>query len=103
MVLELLGVDGLDRLPAAEVAPPLADLLLEKSFIITIRHRSGPLRKCYRPDAPQRLVHRLPLPALLGELCPGSGRDPVVLATAAALGDPPTRLHAAREIRARRH
>ncbi len=30
MVFQLRHVDGVDRLPAAEVAPPLVDLLLER-------------------------------------------------------------------------
>ena len=30
MVFQLRDIDGVDRLPAAEVAPPLVDLLLER-------------------------------------------------------------------------
>src|SRR5215217_4755222 len=48
-----------------------------------------------RPDAPQRSIHRLPLPAFLGELSPAPGRDPVVLAAAAALRNFPPRLDVA--------
>ena len=85
MVFQLRHVDGVDRLPAAEVAPPLVDLLLERGGMIEIRHRSGSLlaaggltvvqfagteRRYRPPDAPQRGVHRLPLPALLVELRP---------------------------------
>ena len=62
------------------------------------------------PDTAQRGIHRLPLPALLGELGPSAGRDPVVLPAAAALGDLPPRRHvaeirqqlAARQAKARR-
>ena len=44
VVLELRHVDGVDRLPAAEVAPPLVDLLLERSCVIcSRRHGSGSL------------------------------------------------------------
>ena len=43
MVFQLRHVDGVDRLPAAEVAPPLVDLLLERCRLIRSRHRSGSL------------------------------------------------------------
>ena len=43
MVFQLRYVDGVDRLPAAEVAPPLVDLLLERYRVIWSRHRSGSL------------------------------------------------------------
>ena len=43
MVFQLRHVDGVDRLPAAEVAPPLVDLLLERSCVICSRHGSGSL------------------------------------------------------------
>ena len=33
VVLQLRHVDGVDRLPAAEVAPPLVDLLLERDRV----------------------------------------------------------------------
>src|ERR671920_136293 len=99
----------MDRLPTTEVAPPSGDLLLERYRVTRSRHRSGPLwkwRGCRRvacrdgkkerlPDAPQRRVHRLPLPAFLRELSPAPGRDPVVLATAAALRNFPSRLDVA--------
>ena len=42
MVLQLRDVDGVDRLPAAEVAPPLVDLLLERHRVIRSRHRQAP-------------------------------------------------------------
>ena len=42
MVLELRDVDGVDRLPAAEVAPPLVDLLLERNRVIGSRDRQAP-------------------------------------------------------------
>src|SRR5262249_21257604 len=48
-----------------------------------------------QPDARQRSVHRLPLPAFLGELIPALRRDPVVLAAPAAFGDFPPRLDVA--------
>src|SRR5215213_583247 len=48
-----------------------------------------------RPDASQRCVHRLPLPAFLRELSPAPRRDTVVLATAAALRNFPPRLDVA--------
>src|SRR5262245_7489052 len=47
------------------------------------------------PDAPQRGVHRLPLPPFLGELIPPLRRDPVVLAAAAAPRNLPPRLDVA--------
>jgi len=50
------------------------------------------------PDAAQRSVHRLPLPAFLGELNPSGGRDPVVLATTAALCDFPPRFDVAESL-----
>ena len=42
VVLELRHVDGVDRLPAAEVAPPLVDLLLERHRVVRSRHRQAP-------------------------------------------------------------
>ena len=45
MVFQLRYVDGVDRLPAAEVAPPSVDLLLERYGVAWIRHRSGSLWK----------------------------------------------------------
>ena len=42
VVLQLRHVDGVDRLPAAEVAPPLVDLLLERYRVIWSRHRQAP-------------------------------------------------------------
>ncbi len=39
VVFELRHVDGVDRLPAAEVAPPLVDLLLERYVLTWSRHR----------------------------------------------------------------
>ena len=41
MVLELGHVDGVDRLPTAEVAPPLVDLLLERHRVIRPGHRQA--------------------------------------------------------------
>ena len=85
MVFQLRDIDGVDRLPAAEVAPPLVDLLLERyrvdaaAGIAQAPCGSGaadagwPARNGNGerlPDAPQRRVHRLPLPAFLGELSP---------------------------------
>src|SRR5688572_28276806 len=109
MVFQLRDVDGVDRLPATEVAPPLVDLLLERDRVTRNRHRSGSLwpwrgrhRRAGRdgkeersPDAPQRRVHRLPLPAFLGELSPAPGCEPVVLATMAVVRDFPARLDVA--------
>src|SRR3712207_1788333 len=109
MVFQLRYVDGVDRLPAAEVAPPSVDLLLERYRVTWSRHRSGSLWQWrgYRrvagrdgkrerlPDAPWRSVHRLPLPAFLRELSPAPGRDPIVLATAAALRNFPPHLDVA--------
>src|ERR671914_2054677 len=109
MVFQLRYIGGVDRLPAAEVAPPSVDLLLERYRVTWSRHRSGSLwqwRGCRRvagregnaerrPDASQRCVHGLPLPAFLRELSPAPGRDPVVLATAAALRNFPPRLDVA--------
>ena len=43
MVLQLRDVDGVDRLSAAEVAPPLVDLLLERYRVIWSRHRQAPM------------------------------------------------------------
>ena len=43
MVFQLRHVGGVDRLTAAEVAPPLVDLLLERYRVIWSRHRSGSL------------------------------------------------------------
>ena len=84
VVLQLRDVDGVDRLPAAEVAPPLVDLLLERYPVTVRRTSSGSLRQWRGaggrrtgerlPDAPERRVHRLPLPALLGELLPALAR-----------------------------
>src|SRR5215213_3293362 len=51
-----------------------------------------------RPDASQRSVHRLPLLAFLCELSPAPGRDPVVLATPAALRNLPPRLDVAKPL-----
>jgi hypothetical protein len=45
MVFQLRYVDGVDRLPTAQVAPPLADLLLERYYVTGSRHRSGSLWK----------------------------------------------------------
>ena len=42
VVLQLRDVDGVDRLPAAEVAPPLVDLLLERYRVTWSRHRQAP-------------------------------------------------------------
>ena len=42
MVLQLRHVDRVDRLPAAEVAPPLVDLLLERYRVTRSRHRQAP-------------------------------------------------------------
>ncbi len=78
VVLQLRHVDGVDRLAVAEVAPPLADLLLERGFMVRSRDRSGSLAvlggategERAPPDAAQRVVHGLPLAALLGELGP---------------------------------
>ena len=42
MVLELRHVDGVDGLPAAEVAPPLVDLLLERRRLSRSGHRQAP-------------------------------------------------------------
>jgi hypothetical protein len=42
MVLQLRDVDGVDRLPAAEVAPPLAYLLLQRDRLIRRRDRQAP-------------------------------------------------------------
>src|SRR5919206_5303437 len=109
MVFQLRHIHGVDRLPAAEVAPPSVDLLLERYRVTWSRHRSGSLWQWRgyrqvagregnaerRPDASQRCVHRLPLPALLGELSSAPGRDPVVLATAPALRNFPPRLDVA--------
>ena len=39
MVFQLRYIDGVDCLPAAEVAPPLVDLLLERYRVTWIRHR----------------------------------------------------------------
>src|SRR6185503_14144682 len=91
VIFELRGVHGMDRLPAAEIAPPLVDLFLERHRGTWSRHRSGALRqrrepwvadddRLQGPDPPHRRVHRLPLPALLRELGPSTGRDAVVLA-----------------------
>ena len=86
MVLQLLHVDGVDRLPAAEVAPPLVDLLLERYPVVRMQTSSDslwqgrgpsgwPAEKGSKrpPDAAERRVHRLPLPALLGEPSPARG------------------------------
>ena len=43
MVFQLRDVDGVDRLPAAEVAPPLVDLLLERYRVIVESASSGSL------------------------------------------------------------
>ena len=43
MVFQLRDVDGVDRLPAAEVAPPLVDLFLERYCVTWSLHRSGSL------------------------------------------------------------
>src|SRR5215211_4036601 len=45
MVFQLRYVGGVDRLPAAKVAPPPVDLLLERYRVFRSRHRSGSLRK----------------------------------------------------------
>ena len=44
VVLQLRHVDGVDRLPAAEVAPPLVDLLLERDTRVLEPASSGSLR-----------------------------------------------------------
>src|SRR5215210_2485844 len=108
VVLQLRHVGGVDRLPAAEVAPPPVDLLLERYRWIWGGHLSTSLWKWRGrrvagrdgkverlPDAPQRGVHRLPLPVFLGELSQAPWRDAVVLATAAALRDFPPGLDVA--------
>ena len=45
VVLELRDVDGVDRLPAPEVAPPLVDLLLERHPVAVEPASSGSLRQ----------------------------------------------------------
>ena len=42
VVLQLRDVDGMDRLPASEVVPPLVDLLLERHPGAVGRHRQAP-------------------------------------------------------------
>jgi len=42
VVLQLRYVDGMDRLPTTEVAPPSGDLLLDRYRVTRSRHRSGP-------------------------------------------------------------
>ena len=42
VVLQLRDVDGVDGLPAAEVAPPLVDLLLERYRVTWSRDRQAP-------------------------------------------------------------
>src|SRR5690606_17986220 len=55
------------------------------------------------PDAPERRVHRLPLPALLLELLPAARRDAVVLAPPAAVRDLPARLDVAEALEPVQH
>ena len=42
MVFQLGDIDRMDRLTAAEVAPPLVDLLLERDPVIERGHRQAP-------------------------------------------------------------
>lgn len=42
MVFQLRYIHGVDRLPAAEVAPPLVDLLLERYSVTRSRQRQAP-------------------------------------------------------------
>ena len=86
VVLQLRYIDGVDRLPAAEVAPPVRDLLIEGCSRDPERASSAFLRQCRSvrrtarrrekvrsPEPSQRRVHSLPLPAVLGELGPAAG------------------------------
>src|SRR6185312_2848907 len=74
---------------------PLLNLLLQRSRVTRSRHRSRPLSDRLSqgpPDTPQCRVHRLPLPPFLGQLLPTPPGDPIVFATAAALGNSPARI-----------
>ena len=87
VVFQFRDVDGVDRLPAVEIAPPLVDLLLERYRVIrspaSVRLPAAVARltpggwRTARESACQMprsvVVHRLPLPAFLGELRPAPG------------------------------
>ncbi len=58
MVLQLRDVDGLDGLPAEEVAPPLVDLFLERYLVTWSRDRQAPCGNRRRPAGTGRASAR---------------------------------------------
>ncbi len=114
VVLQLRHIDGVNRLSARQVRPPLVDLLLESMpgdptttwFRPPVDADEGTADAGWDggaelgPDAPERGVHRLPLLAFVGELGLPLGRDPIVLPAAAGVRDFPARLDVAEPLEA---